>query len=1755
MKKLLSLITAILIAACSLSISAEIISSRIAQEAANNFLALDNEWHGATDANVKLVEHEGIPAYYIVQYTAGGWAIVSAQSSSMPVIGYNTTGVFEAPAPVKKLLDFNARIITARAKDMGKIEHVGWQRVKQRKAATESIINSTPDIAPLIKIDLNQSAPFNTYCPKIDGKNSLAGCVAVGMTQAMMVQGYPPRATGSHSYTSATTGIHSINYDNEKAYNWDAIYASEQTGNYDEIARLLYHAGVSVDMQYGLEGSGAQTALVADALVRNFGYSNKIVKFMTKTPNDNEWLDLLLNELSHGRAVVYSGQALEGGHCWNIDGWKQSTQMLHCNWGWAGYGNGYFSLNNMTDSYQSINFLYDHGAVFGVQAPTEAPFDILLKSQNFVLGTTAGATLTHIEVLSTDNNASYRYELYGPNNTISPYQVNGNKLVSSETIAASDNFKYLRIKATNTASGESYEKIFDINIVSANTLNLLGTYDVHANSAFTGYPDSEWQIEIVADKYDNTKVWLQPICQINGLQDTEIYRVYATYNETKNTLTMPMGQVLFETPNYKLICGTSNGSNIDITNDITLEVAQSQSSTQITFAKDYVFGVGDILHENGWWYQALKNITLTKASSKATAPLGIELSTTSIALGTASNVALADVTVLCDSDDETFRFDVYGPQGATSPYKIVGNKLMSNQTIANSDEFKFVRIKATNTITGESCEAEFTLNIVETIAIEKILGEYNAFAHSAFKDYPDEEWSVSITADGNNPNIVWIKPICLFAGLNETNINPVYAIYNALESTLLLPLGQVLYEQGDNYRMIVGASTDAGNTKLTSGNLVLNITYTDERAVITFDPSTVVGVGNAIDNAWWYQALHGIVFTQSAPYTYDPIDIDELAGKYYAFAHSAFNGYPDEEWDVTLSIDMNTPNKVWIKPIFLFANLDPKYINAVYATYDASKGTLTMPLGQVLYEQDDKYRIITGASFDNGQSRDTSGIITFIATKEDENIVIKLNENAVLGTGNAVTDQWWWQALYDMTYTKVRVYEKIEIDGIYYNITSNIHKTAQVSFKGNSYDQYSNEYSDAVVIPETITYDGTTFTVTSIEESTFYFCTKLTSITIPGSITEIGEKAFYNCINLAEINIGAINPPLIYAETFMGVDKSIPVYVPDNSKPYYVSSQYWNEFTNIVDNACAECIGIDDIIGNYNAFAHSAFKDSPDEEWSVNITADTTNPSMVWIHPICLFSNLSATHITPVYATLNAVDSTLVVPLGQVLYEQADKYKMIVGASTDYGETILTSGNLVLKITFANDRAVITFDPSTLVGVGNAIDNAWWYQALYGITFTEAETTESGKIEIDGIYYNITSANTAEVTYKGNSYDEYNNEYSGTVIIPETINYNGATYTVTAIGDKTFIGCNDLTLVIIGNNVSSIGEYAFYGCSNLTNITWPSSALTIKNQAFMCSGVRNVTIRANMQLGYAVFYECASLTSVTIEEGVTVIPEWTFGYCNGITQINLPNTVEKIENYALYNCSSLASITIPASVVSIGQSAIGQCGSLESIVVEPENGVYDSRENCNALIETATNTLLKGCNNTVIPQDIVTIGREAFAQCYKLTIIVIPKGVTTIDAWAFFNCTALSSASIPSSVTEIGEAAFYNCTGMTELCVFATNPPTIYEETFGNVDKSIPVYVPDGCIEVYRVADYWREFTTFNVYSGIESAIADSNIEVITTNGTIAINGVFHNAVVNIYSIQGMLMHTTTAGNIGNITLPRGMYIVQVESTTHKIVL
>ena len=257
---------------------------------------------------------------------------------------------------------------------------------------------------------------------------------------------------------------------------------------------------------------------------------------------------------------------------------------------------------------------------------------------------------------------------------------------------------------------------------------------------------------------------------------------------------------------------------------------------------------------------------------------------------------------------------------------------------------------------------------------------------------------------------------------------------------------------------------------------------------------------------------------------------------------------------------------------------------------------------------------------------------------------------------------------------------------------------------------------------------------------------------------------------------------------------------------------------------------------------------------------------------------------------------------------------------------------------------------------------------LFSILFSMLATNASAKDcydfavkNADGvmIYYKYYNSNIrAFVTYKTESY----NSYSGSVVIPTEITYEGRTLKVTGIGKGAFRGCTKLTSITIPNSVTDIRQEAFYECSNLKSISIPNSVTSIGAWAF--SG-------------------CTSLTSVKIPNSVTSLEGRTFEYCSNLTSVTLPNKIEDIGSMTFYQCSSLKSITIPNSVKTIHAWAFRFCTSLTSVT---------------------------------IPSSVTSIGEDAFGDCKSLKSVTIPNSVTSIGESAFIGCSKLQK--VTSKITK-----------------------------------------------------------------------------------------------------------------------------------------
>ena len=193
----------------------------------------------------------------------------------------------------------------------------------------------------------------------------------------------------------------------------------------------------------------------------------------------------------------------------------------------------------------------------------------------------------------------------------------------------------------------------------------------------------------------------------------------------------------------------------------------------------------------------------------------------------------------------------------------------------------------------------------------------------------------------------------------------------------------------------------------------------------------------------------------------------------------------------------------------------------------------------------------------------------------------------------------------------------------------------------------------------------------------------------------------------------------------------------------------------------------------------------------------------------------------------------------------------------------------------------------------------------------------------------------------------------------------------------------------------------------------------------------------------------------------TSIDSYAFEDCTNLTSVIIGNNVTNIGSESFKNCS-LTEIFIPSSVTNIAQDSFAGCSDLSSMIVDQNNTEYDSRNNCNAIIKTDNNTLISGCKNTIIPNDIVCIGSESFAGQKNLTSIIIPNSVTKIDSVAFSRCSGLTNLTIGSGVTKIETYAFQNCTSLTNIISLPSTAPTIASSTFYGVKTNGTLTISHG---------------------------------------------------------------------------------------------
>lgn len=330
--------------------------------------------------------YEGITTFYTFTFTSGGFVMVAADDASLPVLGYSYEGQASAdvenPSAKAWFENYNRQLAEIAGSKFSNAEtRPLWDNILGNRME-----RSVLDVGQLLTTTWDQGCYYNALCPVESGagggscNHAWTGCVATTMAQIMKYHAFPATGIGYHSYTHADYGLQTANF-GSTTYNYAAMPNNVTSAN-TAVATLMYHAGVSVNMNYAADGSGAYSQDVPFALVNYFNYAPSTqLKSIADYPVMADWWTLLRTELDASRPIYYSGSSTaSGGHAWVCDGYRISDNKFHFNWGWSGSYNGYFAIGALNPG--GNNFNDDNSVVIGIQ-PGNNPATWLAQNSGF----------------------------------------------------------------------------------------------------------------------------------------------------------------------------------------------------------------------------------------------------------------------------------------------------------------------------------------------------------------------------------------------------------------------------------------------------------------------------------------------------------------------------------------------------------------------------------------------------------------------------------------------------------------------------------------------------------------------------------------------------------------------------------------------------------------------------------------------------------------------------------------------------------------------------------------------------------------------------------------------------------------------------------------------------------------------------------------------------------------------------------------------------------------------------------------------------------------------------------------------------------------------------------------------------------------------------------------------------------------------------------------------------------------------------
>ncbi len=596
--------------------------------------------------------------------------------------------------------------------------------------------------------------------------------------------------------------------------------------------------------------------------------------------------------------------------------------------------------------------------------------------------------------------------------------------------------------------------------------------------------------------------------------------------------------------------------------------------------------------------------------------------------------------------------------------------------------------------------------------------------------------------------------------------------------------------------------------------------------------------------------------------------------------------------------------------------------------------------------------------------------------------------------------------------------------------------------------------------------------ITTIGESAFLYCSLLPSVSLPAGLKSIGNSAFAYCTSLSSVSLPAgLKSVGNYAFSYCTSLSS--VVIPDG-------------VTSLGEHVFVDCSKLETVVlpSSLTSLGYSAFTNCSSLK-SIDIPGSLATISTI------AFEGCSSLVSVTFNEGLQAIETGAFrncVALESITFPE----------SFAFIETEVFSGcTSLLSVTMKGSTPPVppseywgTFSGETVksgvLTVPAGSKEAYKASRVWGVFVNIIE--EGVAVEIvdglrfvkDAIYYEVVSAadKTVEVTFGGETPTEIMGEYTGNVVVPQTVNYENIDFKVIGVCDGAFYRCYSLVSVTLPEGMKYIGESAFGQCYELASVTLPEGLETIGYAAFSECSLTSVTLPASLtSMDAFAFSQCANVSSIKVKEGNTVYD--SRNNCNAVIETKsnkliwgcyntiVPKGVTSIGDWAFRYCSNLTSITLPAGVTSIGREAFYYCKKMTSIVI-PES------------VTSLGNNAFMGCESLksiVLPPNISYIDTETFFGCASLATVVLPSNLMSIGYQAFKNCSSLASITIPASVQSVDSYAFYDCLSLDSLFMERQTPPVAYDYTFNTFTNTV-LTVPVGAKSAYKSANVWKNFVT-----------------------------------------------------------------------------